>query len=99
MKAKQALAILIIMLIGNSLGASYVCYNPELAIRRHLFFTNPQKSITCTIKKSFYNDKIYGQQYIVNGFTDPGSGNGICFTYVKKNSLGFYYCSGGGSGP
>jgi len=99
LKTNQWLAILIIMLIGNSLGASYVCYNPELAIRRHLFFTNPQQSISCTVKKSFYKDNTYGQQYIVNGFTDSGSGNGIGFAYVKKNSLGFYYCSSGVTGP
>ncbi|OPY59021.1 MAG: hypothetical protein A4E55_00390 [Pelotomaculum sp. PtaU1.Bin035] len=74
-------------------------YSPELAIRKHLFFVNPAQSLTCNIGKTNFVDKKYGQQYTINGFIDPESGNGIFFAYVKKNFIGTYYWSGGGSGP
>ena len=93
---KKLLVIFIIIIFGTFLITSY---SPELAIRRHLFFNNPFQSLTCTIKKSDYIDKIYGQQYTINGFADKSSGMGIFFAYVKKDSLGCYHWSGGGSGP
>lgn len=72
-------------------------YSPELAIRRHLFFVNPTQSLTCTINKTDF----VGQYTIngFNGFIDPKSGGRIFFAYVKKNFIGLYYWSGGGSGP
>ena len=68
-------------------------YTPTGVIKRHLFFDNPIQSLTCTIKKSDFVDTSYGQQYLVYGF------NGIYFAYIKRNSIGWCYWSGGGSGP
>lgn len=100
-KYKKILALFIlfaIIIIGY--GTILYIYNyPEAAIRRHLFSNNPSQSLTCTIKKTDIFDETYGQQYTIQGFTDPRSGGSIYFAYVKQNSLGLYYWSGGGSGP
>ncbi|AGL00418.1 hypothetical protein [Desulfoscipio gibsoniae] len=96
MKAKKLFAIFVIIIIGIFLATSY---SPELAIRRHLLFINPYHSLTCSIKKTEYIDKRYGQQYTIDGLVDPSTKMGIHFAYVKKNFLGWYYWSGGGTGP
>lgn len=73
--------------------------SPEAAIRRHLFSNSPSQSLSCKIIKTNIVDKTYGQQYIIQDFTDSETGNGIYFAYVRKNFLGLYYCSAYGSGP
>lgn len=74
-------------------------YSPELVIRRHFFLINPAQSFTCTIEESSIVDKEYGQQYIIKGLNDHETGVKIFFAYVKKNFIGMYYWSGGGTGP
>jgi hypothetical protein len=100
-KSKKIVAIFIlitIIIIGY--GAILFTHNsPEAAIRRHLFRYNPRQSLSCHITKTNIVEKVYGQQYTVKGFTDSETGNLTCFAYVKKNSLGLYYCSAAGSGP
>ena len=81
------------------IGVFIFSYSPTIAIRKHLFISNPVQSFTCNLKKTTFIDNRYGQQYIVEGFIDKSSGGGIHFAYVKKNSLGLYYWFGGGSGP
>lgn len=76
-----------------------ILYTPIGAIRSHLFFSNPIQSLTCNIKKSNYVDKLYGQQYLIDGF-EAGDGSGsIYFAYIKRNFIGCCYWVGGGSGP
>lgn len=74
-------------------------YYPEFAIREQLFIDNPIGSLACSIKRTDFVDPIYGRQYLVKGFMDPISGDGVYFAYVRKNSVGMYYWTGGGSGP
>lgn len=68
-------------------------YSPTLAIRRHLLLITPTKALTCELKKSDFVDPDYGQQYTVDQC------NGIYFAYVKKNVIGMYAWTAGGSGP
>ena len=86
----RKLLIFVIITLGIVL---FTLYTPVGAVKRHLFFDNPIQSLTCFIKKSDFIDTLYGQQYQVYGF------NGIYFAYVKRNSIGWCYWSGGGSGP
>jgi len=76
-----------------TLAILYILYTPSAAIKSHLFFSNPIKSLTCSITKSNYVDSYYGQQYLIEGFDD------IHFGYVNRNLLGWCYWAGGGSGP
>ncbi|KZL89106.1 hypothetical protein [Clostridium magnum] len=76
-----------------------ILYAPVGAIRMHLFFSNPIQSLTCSVKKSRFIDSSYGQQYLINGFKAGDGSGGIYFAYVKRNSIGWYYWPGGGSGP
>lgn len=94
MKSKKLFAFFGMLISVIFLATSY---SPELAIRRHLFFVNPAQSLTCTINKTNFD----GQYTIngINGIIDPQSGGKIFFAYVKRNFIGMYYWSGGGSGP
>jgi hypothetical protein len=96
LRAMKFAIILFILMIGLLVGT---CYSPTLSIRRHLFLVNPIQSITCNISKTNYYDNRFGQQYIINGFIDPGSKTDITFAYVKSNFLGWNYWVNGGSGP
>jgi len=96
LKIKKIFLFLAIIIFTIFITTSF---SPELVIRRHLFSVNPAQSLTCTINKTNFVDKEYGQQYTINCFADPESGNAIFFAYVKKNIIGMYYWSGGGSGP
>lgn len=100
-KPKKLLALFlpIIILIMIYEIILFTHNSPEAVIRRHLFRYSPGQSLSCHITKTSYVDNIYGQQYTIQGFTDPESGGIISFAYVKKNFLGLYYWSGGGSGP
>lgn len=99
---KKALLFTFFIAIGILfLGCNmrYSPNSPEGAIRRELFHVNSLQSLTCTITKTDYVDKIYGQQYIVDGFVEPVTQGKIRFAYTKKNSTGKYYWTGGGSAP
>lgn len=89
MKIKKIL-IIGVMILGI---VSVTHSTPSGAVKSHLFFEYPIESISCTVNKSEYVDDTYGEQYTVDGI------DGVYFAYVKRNILGLYYWSGGGSGP
>lgn len=64
---------------------------PTIAIRKHLFLSNPMQAFTCNIQPTARLDFGLGQLYIINGFVDASSGEPIHFAHVKRNSLGLYY--------
>lgn len=104
MRKKAGLLFIIIIIaiaiaIALFFAIQYSARSPEAAIRRHLFLNNPAQSLTCDISQTSFVDEKIGRQYTIKGFFDSGSGYGIYFAYVKKNSLGFYHWTGGGSGP
>ncbi len=102
LKAKKVLFFTALIVLGIfllAINTSYSTNSPDGAIRRQLFHVNPLQSFTCTITKTDFFDKIYGQQYIIDGFVDPLTQGEISFAYVKKNTIGEYYWTGGGTGP
>lgn len=99
MKAKLLFVLLTIVVIGICLSTGFTKNTPEAAIRRHLFWTNPAHSLSCELSKTAIVDKTYGQQYLIKGYIDPVTKGNVSFAYVKKNSQGVYYWTGGGSGP
>ncbi|MDP4182969.1 MAG: hypothetical protein Q8942_18015 [Bacillota bacterium] len=94
-KARKTILYISLVLTGVII---ITCYSPKLSIRKHLFFTDPIQCWTCKIKKSDFIDKDYGQQYTIEGIYDE-LGIDVRFAYVKRNSLGWYYWTSGGSGP
>jgi hypothetical protein len=94
MKKKKLLIPLLICVVVL-IGLIYVIPHstPVGAIRAHLFPDYQGKALSCSVSKSTVVDRMYGQQYSV------GNCNGIYFAYVKRNTIGLYYWSGGGSGP
>lgn len=97
MKKKFIIGIVLIIIALSTL-TYLLSKSPEVAIRYHLFSTNPIRSLTCTITKSDFIDKGYGQQYLIAGL-ETNFGGSIIYAYIKKNSWGLYYWTGGGTGP
>lgn len=79
-------ALLLLVFVLSSLS-------PTLAIRRHLLLIEPMKALTCELEISDVVDPNDGQQYTVDNC------DSIYFAYVKKNALGLYEWTNGGSGP
>lgn len=92
MKVKKLPKFILISIVFTII-LGVIQYTPFGAIRTHLFFINPIQSLTCSVKYS------YGHQYLINGFEAGDGSGGIYFAYVERNSIGWYYWSGGGSGP
>lgn len=96
---KQKFIISLVLIIAALSTLTYLLSNsPEVAIRYHLFSTNPIQSLTCIITKTDFIDKGYGQQYLIDGL-ETDSGEDIIYAYINKNSWGLYYWTGGGTGP
>lgn len=97
MKFKKLLNIISIIVVFTILFITL--YTPTGAIRIHLFLFNPIQSLTCTVEKTDIIDSFYGQQYWISGCKPWDGTDDTHFAYIKRNSFGCYYWSGGGSGP
>ncbi|MGQ9826205.1 MAG: hypothetical protein ACUVSK_14700, partial [Desulfotomaculales bacterium] len=73
---------------------------PEAAIRKDVFLRglSPGEAFHLRIKRGDYVDPQYGQQFVVEGFRDNGTGMEIQFFYLKKTPGGWRVVSAG-TGP
>ncbi|WP_039765682.1 MULTISPECIES: hypothetical protein [unclassified Caldicellulosiruptor] len=105
MKKKILLAATLILLVVIFSVAFAITFKefhktPEGAIRFYIILhKGPWALSNVKIIHGDYIDKFYGQQYVVEGFTDKATGTEIWFFYLRKNESGLWEISSVGSGP
>ncbi|AZT89515.1 hypothetical protein ELD05_01830 [Caldicellulosiruptor changbaiensis] len=105
MKKKILLAATLILLVVIFSVAFVITFKefhktPEGAIRFYIVLhKGPWALSNVKIIRGKYIDKFYGQQYVVEGFTDRVTGMELRFFYLKKDESGLWKITSVGTGP
>lgn len=100
MKKKVLLVVTLILLVAIVVIFIDFHRTHKGAIRFYiLFFKDPWAISNVTISPGDYVDQRYGQQYIVEGYTNQQTGMEVRFFYLRKNRLGLWEVTSAGTGP
>jgi len=75
-------------------------FTPGGAIRLHVAKTpDLAGALTARVERGIFRDPNLGQQFVVEGVTDPETGQELRFFYLKRGRFGCWRVTGAGTGP